>query len=96
MTDKNIVWSGMVVGVIGTLLAVGLILFDIQAKLGILLALLAGLGFSIGTGVEIYTTWPAYSHTSAPLWQTGLRLVFTLLGACFAPWLVIGLLALIF
>ena len=96
MPIKNIVRGGMAIGVVGTLLAASLILLDMQAKLGVLLALLAGLGFSVGTGVEIYTTWPAYRQSAAPPWQTGLRLVFTLLGACFAPWLVIGLLALVF
>lgn len=95
MSQPVLVRVGMGIGIMCTILAAVMILFQIQPAIGAFLALIAGLGFTIGTAAEVVQKWEQFEYRSHPIWLSGIRFVFTLLGACFAPWLVIAIITLI-
>jgi hypothetical protein len=95
MSQPQLVRVGMFIGVVSTILAVVLILLRLQPAIGAVLALIAGLAFTIGTAAELVQKMPQFQRSADPPWLTGIRFVFTLLGACFAPWLILALITIV-
>jgi len=95
MSQPQLVRAGMFIGVVSTIPAVLLIILRIQPAIGAVLALIAGLAFTIGTAAELVRKMPQFQRSADPPWLTGIRFVFTLMGACVAPWLILAIITIV-
>lgn len=95
MQRQNLGRMSMLGGLVCTALMALLFIRGMRSAVWGSLALGAGAALAVGAAAEIVQKWEQFQRSPDPLWMTGIRFVFTLLGACFAPWLVLGILGLI-
>lgn len=93
MQQQTIVRVGTIAGMLLTALTALLFFTGVRPAVWVVVAFLGGIALTIGAALEIVQKWDKFQRSPDPVWLTGIRFVFTLLGACFAPWLVIGILA---